>query len=129
MTPKEVLTLEKIFPKWSLFGPMAYNVAYSYDGKYSAYLYQPYAERRHGAPRADPSRLDPALGALVAPLELAATAAPAGVVGLEYRHLAHGDVASARPAAHAWICGRSHSRGRPGPRSRTGRGMSEYRRR
>jgi dipeptidyl aminopeptidase/acylaminoacyl peptidase len=46
---KEVLTLEKLFPRWSLFGPAAHAMKFSFDGKYAAYLYRPYAERRHGS--------------------------------------------------------------------------------
>jgi dipeptidyl aminopeptidase/acylaminoacyl peptidase len=46
---RETLTLEKIFPKQGLFGPAAYGIAFSHDGKYAAYLYRPYAERRHGS--------------------------------------------------------------------------------
>ncbi len=43
------LTLAKLFPKEGLFGPSAYAMAFSFDGKYAAYLYRPYAERRHGS--------------------------------------------------------------------------------
>jgi dipeptidyl aminopeptidase/acylaminoacyl peptidase len=46
---REVLTLEKLFPKRGLFGPAAYGMAFSFDGKYAAYLYRPYEERRHGS--------------------------------------------------------------------------------
>jgi dipeptidyl aminopeptidase/acylaminoacyl peptidase len=46
---REELTLEKIFPKKGLFGPAAFSMAFSHDGKYAAYLYRPYAERRHGS--------------------------------------------------------------------------------
>jgi dipeptidyl aminopeptidase/acylaminoacyl peptidase len=46
---KETLTLEKIFPKRNLFGPAAHNMKFSFDGKYAAYLYRTYAERRHGS--------------------------------------------------------------------------------
>jgi dipeptidyl aminopeptidase/acylaminoacyl peptidase len=45
---REVLTLEKLFPKQGLFGTMAHGMAFSHDGKFAAYLYQPYEERRHG---------------------------------------------------------------------------------
>ena len=44
----EELTLEKLFPKRGLFGPAASGMAFSYDGKYAAYLYRPFKERRHG---------------------------------------------------------------------------------
>jgi dipeptidyl aminopeptidase/acylaminoacyl peptidase len=46
---KEVLTLEKLFPRNDLFGPAAHGMKYSFDGKYAAYLYRPYPERRHGS--------------------------------------------------------------------------------
>src|SRR5262249_54154410 len=46
---KEELTLEKIFPKGSMFGPAAHHMKFSFDGKFAAYLYRPYAERRHGS--------------------------------------------------------------------------------
>ena len=43
------LTLEKLFPEKSLFGPRASRPAFSSDGRYAAYLYRPYNERRHGS--------------------------------------------------------------------------------
>jgi dipeptidyl aminopeptidase/acylaminoacyl peptidase len=46
---KEGLTLEQLFPKKGLFGPTAHGMAFSFDGKYAAYLYSPYQERRHGS--------------------------------------------------------------------------------
>lgn len=46
---EEALTLENLFPKKSFFGPSASAPAFSYDGRYAAYLYRPYKERRHGA--------------------------------------------------------------------------------
>ena len=46
---KDELTLEKLFPEKSFFGPSAGSMAFSFDGKYAAYLYRPYKERRHGS--------------------------------------------------------------------------------
>jgi len=46
---KGELTLEKIFPEKSFFGPSANSMEFSFDGKYAAYLYRPYKERRHGS--------------------------------------------------------------------------------
>ena len=46
---KDELTLEKLFPEKSFFGPSAHSTAFSFDGKYAAYLYRPYVERRHGS--------------------------------------------------------------------------------
>lgn len=43
------LTLERLFPEKGLFGPSARRTAFSHDGKYAAYLYRPYLERRHGS--------------------------------------------------------------------------------
>lgn len=43
------LTLEKLFPKKSLFGPSARMMAFSRDGKYVAYRYRNNKERRHGS--------------------------------------------------------------------------------
>jgi len=43
------LTLEKLFPEKSFFGPSARSMEFSFDGKYAAYLYRPYKERRHGS--------------------------------------------------------------------------------
>ena len=45
---KQELTLEKLFPEKSFFGPSAGSTAFSSDSKYAAYLYRPYKERRHG---------------------------------------------------------------------------------
>lgn len=45
---KKELKLEDLFPEKSLFGPSARSMAFSQDGKYAAYLYRPYKERRHG---------------------------------------------------------------------------------
>ncbi len=42
------LKLEELFPEKSLFGPSASSAAFSSDGRYAAYLYRPYEERRHG---------------------------------------------------------------------------------
>lgn len=42
------LKLEDLFPEKSVFGPSASGMAFSHDGKYGAYLYRPYKERRHG---------------------------------------------------------------------------------
>ncbi len=42
------LTLERLFPEKSVFGPSAHSTAFSHDGRYAAYLYRPYIERRHG---------------------------------------------------------------------------------
>jgi len=46
---KDELTLEKLFPEKSFFGPSAGSMKFSFDGKYAAYLYRPYKERRHGS--------------------------------------------------------------------------------
>ena len=46
---KQELTLEKLFPEKSFFGPSARSPAFSLDSKYAAYLYHPYKERRHGS--------------------------------------------------------------------------------
>ena len=43
------LTLENIFPERSFFGTTAKEMAFSYDGKYGAYLYRPCKEKRHGS--------------------------------------------------------------------------------
>ena len=45
---EDELTLEKLFPETSIFGPSARGIAFSFDDKYAAYLYRPYIERRHG---------------------------------------------------------------------------------
>lgn len=42
------ITLERLFPKDSLFGPRAGSPEFSADGRYAAFLYRPRAERRHG---------------------------------------------------------------------------------
>ncbi len=44
----EKLTLERIFPEKSFFGPSARSMAFSRDGRFCAFLYAPYLERRHG---------------------------------------------------------------------------------
>ena len=46
---KQELKLEDLFPEKSVFGPSASGMAFSHDGKYGAYLYRPYKERRHGS--------------------------------------------------------------------------------
>ncbi|HBE67659.1 MAG TPA: hypothetical protein DDW52_05865 [Planctomycetaceae bacterium] len=43
------LTLDKLFPPKSMFGPSARSPAFSSDGRYAAYLYRPLNERRHGS--------------------------------------------------------------------------------
>jgi hypothetical protein len=48
-TEKKELKLEDLLPEKSLFGPSASGMAFSRDGKYAAYLYRPYKERRHGS--------------------------------------------------------------------------------
>ncbi|MEC8555702.1 MAG: prolyl oligopeptidase family serine peptidase [Planctomycetota bacterium] len=50
--PKEStgqLKLEELFPEKSLFGPSARGAEFSQDGRFAAYLYRPYKERRHGS--------------------------------------------------------------------------------
>ena len=42
------ITLERLFPKDSFFGPRARSTEFSHDGRYAAYLYRTYDERRHG---------------------------------------------------------------------------------
>ncbi len=42
------LTLERIFPEKSFFGTSARDMTFSHDGRFCAFLYRPYAERRHG---------------------------------------------------------------------------------
>ncbi len=44
----EKLTLERIFPEKSNFGPTARSMSFSHDGRFGAFLYRPYPERRHG---------------------------------------------------------------------------------
>ncbi len=46
---EEELTLERLFPEKSIFGPSARGAAFSTDGRYGAYLYRPRIERRHGS--------------------------------------------------------------------------------
>ena len=46
---KAELTLKKLFPEKSPFGPSASRTAFSKDGRYAAFLYRPYTERRHGS--------------------------------------------------------------------------------
>jgi len=46
---EEGLTLERLFPEDGLFGPRPYGAAFSADGRYAAYLWRPYEERRHGS--------------------------------------------------------------------------------
>ncbi len=41
--------LEDLFPDRGLFGPAASGMAFSHDGRYAAWLYRPYDERRHGS--------------------------------------------------------------------------------
>lgn len=43
------LTLDRIFPEKSFFGPSASRVSFSHDGRFAAFLYRSYAERRHGS--------------------------------------------------------------------------------
>ncbi len=45
----ELWELETLFPQKSLFGPAARSTAFSPSGRYAAYLYRPYLERRHGS--------------------------------------------------------------------------------
>ncbi len=42
------ITLERLFPKDSFFGPSARSTEFSHDGRFAAYLYRTYDERRHG---------------------------------------------------------------------------------
>ncbi|HHI80105.1 MAG TPA: S9 family peptidase [Planctomycetes bacterium] len=42
------LRLEELFPKGGLFGPGARGMAFSPSGRFAAFLYRPYAEKRHG---------------------------------------------------------------------------------
>ncbi|OYP34123.1 hypothetical protein CGZ80_15800 [Rhodopirellula sp. MGV] len=46
---KDELRLEDLYPEKGLFGPSASNAEFSHDGRYAAYLYRPYNERRHGS--------------------------------------------------------------------------------
>lgn len=45
----EKLTLERIFPEKSFFGPGARSLTFSHDGRFVAFLYRPWLERRHAA--------------------------------------------------------------------------------
>ncbi|MBK7406352.1 MAG: prolyl oligopeptidase family serine peptidase [Phycisphaerales bacterium] len=44
----EKLTLERLFPDKSYFGPSARSTAFSADGRFGAFLYHAWTERRHG---------------------------------------------------------------------------------
>lgn len=44
----EKLTLERLFPEKSYFGPSARSTSFSHDGRYGAFLYRSWLERRHG---------------------------------------------------------------------------------
>ena len=44
----EKLTLERLFPDKSYFGPSARSTAFSRDGRFGAFLYRSWTERRHG---------------------------------------------------------------------------------
>jgi len=46
---KQALSLERIFPEKSLFGPTASQTSFSFDDRFGAYIYRPYHERRHGS--------------------------------------------------------------------------------
>ncbi len=48
-TKAEALTLERIFPPRSFFGSGARSLSFSHDGRFCAFLYRPYDERRHGS--------------------------------------------------------------------------------
>lgn len=43
------LELKNFFPEKSPFGPSASSSSFSKDGRYAAFLYRPYIERRHGS--------------------------------------------------------------------------------
>ena len=43
------LELKNFFPEKSPFGPSASSSSFSKDGRYAAFLYRPYLERRHGS--------------------------------------------------------------------------------
>ncbi len=45
---EKALTLERLYPEKSFFGPSARAISFSKDGRYAAYMYRPYIERRHG---------------------------------------------------------------------------------
>ncbi len=44
----EKLTLERLFPEKSYFGPSARSTSFSRDGRFGAFLYRSWLERRHG---------------------------------------------------------------------------------
>ncbi|HMN97019.1 MAG TPA: prolyl oligopeptidase family serine peptidase [Phycisphaerales bacterium] len=46
---EDPITLARLFPEKSFFGPSASSTAISFDGRYGAFLYRPYIERRHGS--------------------------------------------------------------------------------
>lgn len=46
---REKLTLDRIFPEKSYFGPGARSMSFSHDGRFGAFLYRPYTSRRHGS--------------------------------------------------------------------------------
>lgn len=46
---KNEITLKRLFPKESFFGPSARSPEFSKDGRFAAYLYRTYDERRHGS--------------------------------------------------------------------------------
>ncbi len=46
--PQEAIKLEDLMPEKSLFGPSASQMCFSFDGRYGAYVYKTYKERRHG---------------------------------------------------------------------------------
>ncbi len=48
VTQTDQVKLEDLLPEKSIFGPSASAMAFSHEGKYAAYLYRPYKERRHG---------------------------------------------------------------------------------
>jgi hypothetical protein len=43
------LQLKDLYPEKSMFGPSASSPEFSHDGRYAAYMYRPYLERRHGS--------------------------------------------------------------------------------
>lgn len=47
--PKKELTLERLFPEKSIFGPGASGASFSRDGRWAAWLWRPERERRHGS--------------------------------------------------------------------------------
>ena len=46
---RDALTLKRMFPKKSLFGPRVTRAEFSRDGRFCAFFYRPWAERRHGS--------------------------------------------------------------------------------